>query len=54
MDTLPLFHNIRDARCVLVGAGNVAARKLRLLLNAGAAVEVIAPQSCAEISQGSR
>ena len=51
MDTLPLFHNIRDARCVLVGAGSVAARKLRLLLNAGAAVEVIAPQSCAEIKR---
>ena len=51
MDTLPLFHNLRGARCVVVGAGEVAARKLNLLLSADAAVEVIAPQSCAAISQ---
>lgn len=49
MDTLPLFHNLRGARCVLVGAGEVAARKLRLLLSSGAAVEVIAPAACVEI-----
>ncbi len=51
MDTLPLFHNLRGARCVLVGAGEVAARKLRLLLSAGAEVEVIAPEACTEITE---
>ena len=50
MDTLPLFHNLRGARCVLVGAGEVAARKLRLLLSAGAVVDIIAPEACEEIT----
>ncbi len=35
----------------MVGAGSVAARKLRLLRDAGACVKVIAPECCAEIEQ---
>ncbi|MGY8816971.1 MAG: NAD(P)-dependent oxidoreductase, partial [Pseudomonadales bacterium] len=43
MEFLPLFHNIRNRRCVVVGAGSIALRKLRPLLEAGAIIDVIAP-----------
>ncbi|WP_297186808.1 siroheme synthase CysG [uncultured Porticoccus sp.] len=44
MDLLPLFHNLRDRRCVMVGGGEIALRKLRQLMAVGAAIEVIAPE----------
>jgi len=43
MDYLPLFVNVTNRRCLLVGAGVVAARRLRWLLEAGANVTVVAP-----------
>lgn len=42
MDYLPLFHNLKGRHCLLVGAGHTALRKCRLLVDAGAAVEVVA------------
>ncbi|WP_461515721.1 siroheme synthase CysG [Porticoccus sp.] len=44
MDLLPLFHNLRGRRCLVVGGGDVALRKLRQLIDAGAAIDVIAPE----------
>ena len=44
MDYLPLFVDLRGRPCLLVGGGEVAARKLTLLLQAGADVEVVAPR----------
>ncbi len=44
MDYLPLFLNLRDRPCLLVGGGDVARRKLTLLLRAGARVEIVAPE----------
>lgn len=50
MDLLPLFLDLRGRDVLLVGAGEVAARKLRLLRSAGARVTVVAPEACAEIA----
>ncbi len=43
MNYLPLFIDLRDKPCLLVGGGEIARRKLELLLRAGAAVEIVAP-----------
>jgi uroporphyrin-III C-methyltransferase/precorrin-2 dehydrogenase/sirohydrochlorin ferrochelatase len=43
MEFFPLFLRIRDRDCVVVGGGEVAARKAGLLLRAGGRVQVIAP-----------
>ncbi|WP_163836453.1 siroheme synthase CysG [Spartinivicinus ruber] len=44
MDQLPLFHNLKNRPCLLVGGGDVANRKAHLLLQAGAKLIVVAPQ----------
>ena len=41
-------------RCVVVGAGRIAARKIGALLDAGADVHVVAPDVCDEIAALSR
>lgn len=43
MDHLPIFTKMTGKNCLLVGGGNVAARKLDILLDAGAQVTVVAP-----------
>ena len=44
MDFLPIFLNIKNQKCLVVGGGKVAARKTMLLLRAGGRVIVIAPR----------
>ncbi len=44
MDYLPVFLSVRNKACVLVGGGEVAARKAAYLLSAGARVRVVAPE----------
>jgi Putative NAD(P)-binding len=44
MDYLPLFVDVTNRRCLLVGAGEVAQRRLNWLLSAGAHVVVVAPE----------
>ena len=51
MDFLPIFLTLRARRCVLVGGGHIAERKLALLLRAGAHVEVIAPALSNELER---
>ena len=43
MDFLPIFFDVREQPCLVVGGGEVAARKSALLLRAGARVTVLAP-----------
>ncbi|WP_067982997.1 siroheme synthase CysG [Neptuniibacter pectenicola] len=51
MDYLPLFFKLTDQNVLLVGGGNVALRKARLLCRAGAKVTVIAHHVCDELQQ---
>jgi len=44
MDFLPIFLNIKEKNCLVVGGGEVAARKAGVLLDAGAKVLVVAPE----------
>ena len=47
----PAFINISGRKCVVVGGGEVAARKAKTLLLAGAEVVVIAPVICARMKK---
>lgn len=51
MDYFPAFLQLKARNCLLVGAGEVAARKARLLLSAGADLTVVAPQYCVSIGE---
>ena len=44
MDYLPAFHNVKGKLCLVVGGGEVGARKAGVLLDAGARVRVVAPE----------
>ena len=45
----PVSLNIRGRKCVVVGGGQVALRKVRVLLKHGADVSVISPDLCPEL-----
>ena len=51
MDYLPIFINVRQRNCVVIGGGAVAARKISLLRKAGAEVQVISPELCDELQR---
>lgn len=46
MEFLPIFLRLTDQPCVVVGGGEVAARKTELLLRAGARITVVSPTLC--------
>ncbi len=50
MDYLPIFLNIENRPCLVIGGGEVAARKVGLLLDAGGEVTVVAPELCEALS----
>ena len=50
MDFFPVFLDLENRNCLVVGGGRIAARKVALLLRAGAAVQVVAPQLCNELA----
>lgn len=54
MKLYPLNLNIENKSCVVVGGGEVALRKIRGLLEAGALVKVIAPEICAGVEELSK
>ncbi|MDK7222201.1 NAD(P)-dependent oxidoreductase, partial [Proteus mirabilis] len=43
MDYFPIFCQLNNKPCLLVGGGEVAERKARLLMDAGAIISVVAP-----------
>lgn len=47
----PVFLNLEGKQCVIVGAGEVALRKIRMLLDCGAKVTVISPIVHPELSR---
>ena len=51
MDYLPIFLNIKQQACLVIGGAEIAARKVTLLLKAQARVTVIAPELARELSE---
>ncbi|AXK39269.1 siroheme synthase CysG [Crenobacter cavernae] len=51
MDYFPIFLKLQGRPCVVVGGGDVALRKVRLLRQAGARVTVVAPELVAELAE---
>ncbi len=51
MDYFPIFLRLKGERAVVVGGGEVAARKVDLLLRAGAHVVVVSPELIDELQQ---
>lgn len=49
MQALPIFMNITNHLCVVIGGGEVASRKVSTLLKANAAITLYAPAICSEL-----
>ncbi len=51
MQALPIFFNIQNRHCVVIGGGEVATRKVTMLLKAGAAITLYSPKICHELQE---
>ena len=51
MDYLPLFFNLQASTVLLVGGGEVGLRKARLLVRAGARLQVVSRELHPELEQ---
>jgi len=50
MQALPIFFNIKHRLCIVIGGGDVATRKVAILLKADASVTLVSPTLCPELS----
>lgn len=51
MNYYPVFLNLTNKKCIVIGGGAVAERKVKQLLRAGASITVVSPQSTAGIKR---
>lgn len=51
MEYFPIFLDVKNRRCLLVGGGDIATRKGRLLSKAGAQLRIVAPEISTELRQ---
>lgn len=54
MDYLPIFVRLKGEPCLVVGGGDVAARKAGMLLRAKARVTIVAPSLCAALAESAQ
>jgi len=54
MDYLPIFADVKNKLCLVVGGGEVAKRKAGVLLDAGAGVRVVAPEIDSDLAKQER
>ena len=54
MNLYPVYLSLRGVRCLVVGGGSVALRKVASLVACGAAVTVVSPDLCAGLTNLSR
>ena len=47
----PAFLDLAGRKCIVFGGGQVALRKVRMLLESGARVEVVAPELCVDMDR---
>lgn len=50
MDFLPIFVDVKDENCLVIGGGKIASRKVFMLLRAGASVSVVSPELCQDLT----
>ncbi|OPX42300.1 siroheme synthase [Ruminiclostridium hungatei] len=51
MAVFPMYVDLKDKECLVVGGGEVAARKIELLLRFEAGITVVAPEICPSVSE---
>lgn len=51
MDYLPIFIDIAQKQCLVVGGGDIAYRKINLLLKAGTQIICVSPVCCSGVAQ---
>ena len=49
MSYYPVFLDLKGKKCILIGGGSVALRKVNMLLDHDAQVEVVSPEFCDEL-----
>ena len=54
MDYFPFFFDLRNKPCLIVGGGEIARRKAKLIFRAGAQIDVVAPEIESELASISK